>query len=133
MLVFCLDLWRGRFINYDRLNQDDMLEEIIRDVIPKEFKMSSESMSMKFHEEYDFSNADTMMASTSYYQMYLMIGRDLEHQKEEIIEKVCELIEPYFQDAQCTIYFAFVSDPEHCERYSDEFGNPENVLVSLND
>lgn len=112
---------------------DDYLEEQLKDVIPKEFKMSSECMSMKFHEEYDFSNAETMMSSTSYYQMYLMIDRDLEHQKEEIIEKVCELIGPYFQDAHCTIYFVFVSDPEHCERYGDEFGNPENVLVSLHD
>ena len=108
---------------------DDKIEAMIQDVIPGEFKMSSECMSMRFHEMPvdldDYANIENV----AYFQMYCVLDRSLMDQKEEIIEKVTEIIEPLFWNTEATIFFAFASDVKSCERYT--YHHAEDTLVKL--
>ncbi len=110
---------------------DDELEAIIQDVIDGEYKMSSNCLTMGLHESFDSSNVYSMMAGTSYYQMYLILDEALIEKKDEIVHQVCELIKPYFWNSESTIYFAFADDPANCERFSEEFYHDENILIQL--
>ncbi|MBQ7890023.1 MAG: hypothetical protein IJ356_09720 [Erysipelotrichaceae bacterium] len=108
---------------------DDKIEALIQNVIHGEFKMSSECMSMRFHEKpvnySDYSNIENI----AYFQMYCVLDNSLIEHKDEIIEKVTEIVEPIFWNAEATIFFAFVEDVESSERYSSEYHNEEDTLV----
>ena len=108
---------------------DDKIELLIQDVIPGEFKMSSECMSMRFHEKPVNSNDYSNIENIAYFQMYCVLENSLIEHKDEIIEKVTEILEPLFWNAKATIFFAFVEDVESSERYSSEYHNEEDTLV----
>lgn len=108
---------------------DDKIESMIQGVIPGEFKMSSECMSMRFHEKPVNSNDYSNIENIAYFQMYCVLDNSLVEQKDEIIKKVTEIIEPLFWNAKATIFFAFVSDVNSSERYSTEYHNQEDTLV----
>ena len=65
--------------------------------------MSSECMSMRFHEKpvnySDYSNIENI----AYFQMYCVLDNSLIEHKDEIIEKVTEIVEPIFWNAEATI------------------------------
>lgn len=108
---------------------DDKIESLIQDVIPGKFKMSSECMPMQFHESPVNTNDYSSIENIAYFQMYCVLENSLIEHKDEIIEKVTEIVEPLFWNAKATIFFAFVEDVESSERYSTEYRNDEDTLV----
>ena len=98
-------------------------------MIPGEFKMSSECMSMRFHEKpvnvNDYSNIENI----AYFQMYCVLDKSLFEQKDVIMQKVTEILEPLFWNGEATIFFAFVQDVDSSDRYSSEYHGGEDMLV----
>ncbi len=110
---------------------DDYLEEQLKDVIPGEFKMSSECMTMTRKGNQLLEDTLELIHQIDSFQMYCMIDRNLVLMKEELISKTLDVVSPYFQNTSSTFYFAFVQDPQSCEKYSSEFHSLENELIRI--
>lgn len=110
---------------------DDHLEKELDDLIDGTFKMSTDSLSIQLSGKPESLEFVKLVENTSFIQMYCILDKELSDHKEELIQKVYDHLHPYFEKKESSIYFAFVEDPVHCEKFTGDFYQSENVYVRL--
>lgn len=111
---------------------DDFLEDKFDEIIEGDFKFSTDSLSMKIHENPENMDIHQRIENISYIQMYCFLEESLKTDKE-LVMRICDELEPHFKNTKSSIYFAFVEDPLHCQKFSKEFYAAEDAYIRLND
>ena len=109
---------------------DDYLEKELDDLIDGTFKMSTDSLSICLRGRPESLEFEKLVENTSYIQMYCILDKE-QSEKKELIQEVYDYLLPYFGNKESSIYFAFVEDPVHCEKFSKDFYQDENIYVRL--
>lgn len=110
---------------------DNHLEKELDDLIDGTFKMSTDSLSIRLNGKPESLEFDKLVENTSFIQMYCILDKELSENKEELIQNAYNRLRPYFEKIESSIYFAFVEDSVHCEKFSQDFYQDENVYVRL--
>ena len=111
---------------------DNFLEDKFDEIIEGDFKFSTDSLSMKIHENPENMDVHQRIENISYIQMYCFLEESLKTDKE-LVMRICDELEQHFKNTKSSIYFAFVEDPLHCQKFSKEFYAAEDAYIRLND
>lgn len=110
---------------------DDYLEKELDVLIDGTFKMSTDSLSIGLRGKPESLEFEKLVENTSFIQMYCILEKEMSENKDELIQNIYDYLRPTFEKIESSIYFAFVEDPVHCEKFTKDFYQDENVYVRL--